>query len=121
MILVDTSIWIDHLRRGDALLEMRLTAALVLCHPFVVGELALGNLRQRKQVLPALSNLPQANIATEDEVLGLIDRQGLHGRGLGLVDVHLLAAARLTPGCTLWTRDRRLARAAQAMGLSTDR
>lgn len=118
MILVDTSIWIDHLRQGDALLSRRLEAAQVLIHPFVIGEIALGSLRQRSVILETLNNLPQANVATDEEVRGFIERERLSGLGLGYVDVHLLASARLTPDSLLWTRDKRLAEAAARLKLS---
>lgn len=118
MILVDTSIWIDHLRQGDPLLTRRLESAQVLAHPFVTGEIALGSLRQRDAVISALSDLPQARVATDEEVLRFIEREQLFGLGLGYVDVHLLAAARLTPGSTLWTRDKRLSEAAARLKLA---
>ncbi|MBN9561674.1 MAG: type II toxin-antitoxin system VapC family toxin [Alphaproteobacteria bacterium] len=108
MNLVDTSIWIDHLRAGDDTLTALLDAGRVLTHPFVIGELALGNLRQREVVLEALRNLPRADVATDGEVLHFIDRHALFGHGVGYVDIHLLAAARLTAGGRLWTRDKRL-------------
>ncbi len=108
MILVDTSIWIDHLRAGDRALVALLDAGDVLIHPFVIGELALGNLRQREIVLGALSDLPRASVATDVEALHFIDRHELFGRGIGYVDAHLLAAARLTAGAELWTNDGRL-------------
>lgn len=112
MILVDTSVWIDHLRSGAATLERLLSTGMVLGHPWIVGELALGNLAQRQTVLSLLKALPPAVVATEVEVLGLIDRERLHGRGIDYVDAHLLAAARLTPGARLWTRDKHLTDAA---------
>jgi len=118
VILVDTSVWVDHLRGGDAELAARLEAGEVLGHPFVLGELALGNLRQRRLILDALANLPQATVASDPEVLALIDRQPLHGLGIGYVDAHLLAAARLTPDGRLWTRDARLQAAAARLGLA---
>lgn len=118
MILADTSIWIDHLRKGDALLMRRLESAQVLAHPFVTGEIALGSLRQREVVISALGDLPQANVATEEEVLRFVERERLFGLGLGFVDVHLLAAIRLTSGSALWTRDKRLAEAAARLGLA---
>jgi predicted nucleic acid-binding protein len=118
MMLVDTSVWIDHLRAGDAALVAMLEADRVLTHPFVVGEIALGSLRQRDQVLSALRDLPRAMAATDDEVFGLIDQQGLYGKGIGYIDAHLLAAARLTPDCALWTRDRRLLAVAEQLGLA---
>ena len=107
MILVDTSVWVDHLRGLDAVLAERLNTGQVLIHPFVIGELALGNLHQRDDILALLRELPRAIVATDDEVSRFIDRNALFGRGVGYVDVHLLASARLTGG-TLWTRDRRL-------------
>jgi len=118
VILVDTSIWVDHLRFGNATLGALLNSGMVLTHPFVIGELSLGNLRQRETVLTALSDLPLAVVATDAEVLGFIDRHALFGRGVGYVDVHLLAAARLTTEAELWTGDRRLQGVADAMGLA---
>jgi len=118
VILVDTSVWIDHLRKGDARLVQRLEAGLVMSHPFVIGELALGSLRQRSTLLAALRDLPQASVALETEVLRFIEQQQLAGLGLGYVDVHLLAAVRITPGSSLWTRDKRLAAAASRLGMS---
>ena len=108
MILVDTSVWVDHLRAGDRALAALLDSGTVLSHPFVLGELALGQLRQREIVLNALSDLPQAKIATDSEVLHFIDRQALFGRGIGYVDAHLLASVQLTPSAKLWTRDKKL-------------
>lgn len=118
MILVDTSIWIDHLRQGDKALADLLDEAQVLVHPFVTGELALGNLRNRDEVLGALRSLPQAEMATEIEVLGFIEANGLAGTGIGYIDAHLLAAVRLSPGTALWTRDKRLLAASTRLGLS---
>jgi predicted nucleic acid-binding protein len=119
VILVDTSIWVDHLRSGNATLWALLNSGMVLTHPFVIGELSLGsNLRQRETVLTALSDLPLAVVATDAEVLGFIDRHALFGRGVGYVDAHLLAAARLTTEAELWTGDRRLQGVADAMGLA---
>ena len=96
MILVDTSVWIAHLRAGENGLATLLEAGAVLIHPFVIGELALGNLRQREIVLNALTDLPQASVATDAEVLHFIDQHRLFGRGVGYVDAHLLAAVQLT-------------------------
>ncbi|MBV8453445.1 MAG: type II toxin-antitoxin system VapC family toxin [Deltaproteobacteria bacterium] len=118
MILVDTSVWVDHLRAGDQTLVGLLDRGMVLAHSFVIGELALGILRQRALVLDALSDLPHASVATDVEVLQFIDRHNLFGRGIGYIDVHLLAAVRLTIGATLWTRDKRLYRVAQQLGLA---
>ncbi len=119
MILVDTSVWIDHLRLGDAALAELLAKGLTLTHPFVIGELALGSLRQRKVVLNALLGLPGASVADNDEVLAFIDREKLFAFGIGYVDAHLLAATRLTPNASLWTRDKRLATAAARLSLAT--
>ena len=119
MILVDTSVWIDHLRAGEAALAERLKAGQVLTHPFVIGELALGNLRGRETVLGALQDLPQASVASDREVLHFIERHALFGIGIGYIDAHLLAAVRLTPGSALWTHDKRLAAAAEKLGLVT--
>jgi predicted nucleic acid-binding protein len=118
VILVDTSIWVDHLRAGNRVLADLLDAGMVLAHPFVIGELALGNLRQREVVLNALSDLPQARVATNAEVLHFIDSHALFGRGVGYVDIHLLAAARLTAGTELWTSDKRLQSVAVQLGLA---
>jgi predicted nucleic acid-binding protein len=111
-VLVDTSVWVDHLRHGNRVLAQLLEQAEVVTHPFVLGELACGQLRQRELVLSTLAALPQARVATQDEVLHLIDAFRLMGRGLGWVDAHLLASARLER-MGLWTLDKRLATAAR--------
>jgi predicted nucleic acid-binding protein len=116
VILVDTSIWIEHLRSASAILTELLVDGEVLGHPFVLGELALGNLRQRDEIMLALRRLPQAVSTSHREVLQFVDREALFGRGIGYVDAHLLAAARLTVGAKLWTRDRRL----QAVAVQLD-
>jgi len=118
VILVDTSVWVHHLRAVDTVLVGLLETGMVLGHPFVTGELALGNLRQRDEILRMLRRLPQATSASHGEVLQFVDREALFGRGIGYVDAHLLAAARLTPGSKLWTRDRRLQAAAAQLGLA---
>ena len=101
MILVDTSVWVNHLGAGDQSLAALLNAGRVLAHPFMIGELALGALRQRAQILDDLSNLPQIGVAADAEVLKLIDRYALFDRGIGYIDVHLLAAVRLSSGTAL--------------------
>lgn len=116
MILVDTSVWVDHLHRGDAALAALLDRSVVLMHPFVLGELACGSLKDRAAVLELLRQLPAAEVATDGEVLHVIEQHGLHGKGIGWVDMHLLAAVLLTAGATLWTRDKRLHAVAQALG-----
>lgn len=117
MILVDTSVWIDHLRYGDSNLVNLLNTGQVLAHPFVIGELALGGLRQRDVILDTLNNLPRAKIAADEEVLAFINQSKLYGLGVGYIDAHLLASVRLTPGTLLWTRDKRLCAAASQLGL----
>lgn len=118
MILVDTSVWIDHLRSGNPTLADLLHTGAALVHAFVIGEIALGQLRQRDLILGMLGNLPQARIATDQEVLYFIDRHQLAGLGIGYVDAHLLAATTLTAGTRLWTKDRRLQDAADRLGLA---
>lgn len=120
MILVDTSVWIDHLRASDERMTQRLLAGQVLAHPFVLGELALGKLRNRDTVLGALQDMPQAAVATEPEVLRLIGEKGLFGLGIGYIDAHLLAAVLLTPGSLLWTRDKRLLAASAQLGITAN-
>ena len=117
MILVDTSVWIDHFRKGDRELERLLDEGLVLGHPFVIGELACGNLKNREEILSLLSVLPSASVATHEEALRLLSDRQLPGRGLGWIDVHLPASALLS-GATLWTRDRVLETTAAALGAS---
>lgn len=108
MILVDTSVWIDHLRSGNETLSRLLEAGAVLTHPWVIGELALGRLRRRDEVIDLLAGLPQAPSATPGEVLTFIDRNELYGSGIGYVDVQLLAATKLSAAARLWSADRRL-------------
>jgi predicted nucleic acid-binding protein len=117
MILVDTSVWIDHLRHGDAELTKLLNAGQVLTHPFVIGELALGSLQNRNIVIGALQNLPQVTIASDAEVLQFIDSHALFGTGIGYIDTHLLAAAKLSPGTLILTRDKRLLAESVRLGL----
>ncbi len=106
MVLVDTSVWVDHLRTGQLALARLLNRGLVLAHPWVIGELVLGNLSQRQDILGLLSALPSAEIATDAEVLELIEAEQLYGLGVGYVDAQLLAATRLTAYARLWTTDK---------------
>jgi len=115
MILVDTSIWIDHLRRGDPVLIRLLNEDQVLIHPFVVGELACGSLKSRNQILNLLKSLPQATVATDPETLDFIETHAIMGRGVGYVDAHLCASAQLS-NAKLWTRDKRLYAVVTDMG-----
>ena len=117
MILVDTSVWIDHLRRSEPTLVVVLEAGHVLTHPFVVGELACGNLNKRSELLSLLRDLPAAPVATDAEALGIIDHYRLMGLGIGYLDVHLLASAMLADGARLWTRDKRLVAVADRLKL----
>jgi len=116
LILVDTSVWVDHLRGGDAQLADLLERTKVVMHPFVAGEIACGSLADRAPILELLQDLPAATVAEAVEVLGFIERHVLHGKGIGYVDVHLLASVALTDGAQLWTRDKRLLAAAQTLG-----
>lgn len=121
MILVDTSVWAEHLRAGHAVLARLLDRGSVLVHPWVTGELALGHhLSNREEIMELLGRLPQAEVATDAEVLVLIKRRQLYGLGIGYVDVQLLAATRLTRDARLWTADKRLAAAGFQMGLLFD-
>ena len=113
---VDTSIWVDHLRNGDPALVALLNENRVACHPFIIGELACGNLRQRAEILALLAGLPAGRTADNGEILDFLESNRLCGKGLGLVDVHLLASARLD-GLKLWTRDRKLRSSAAELGL----
>ena len=118
MILVDTSVWVDHLREGAPALAAALEQGSALMHPFVLGELACGNLKNRAAVLRLLGKLPAAPIATDREALDYIERRALMGRGLGYVDVHLLASVDLAGTGRLWTRDKRLAAVATGLKLA---
>jgi len=118
LILVDTSVWVDHLRRGDAALVAALEADTVVAHAFVVGELACGQLKSRHQVLSLLRSLTQLAAATDDEALYFLERHRLFGHGLGYIDVHLLAAAALNRDALLWTRDKPLKTVAAELGLA---
>ena len=119
MTLVDTSVWVDHLRRRVPRLAALLNEGRVLCHPFVVGELACRHFERRDQVLQLLEALPGPPVANHAEALRLLQTQNLQGRGLGWIDVHLLASA-LLGNCGLWTRDKRLATAAARLGVTDD-
>jgi predicted nucleic acid-binding protein len=118
VILGDTSIWADHLRASDEQLAALLNSGEVLGHPFVIGELALGNLRERDAFLRDLLDLPQAIVASDEEVHRLINREQPFGRGIGYIDAHLVAAVRLTADTKLWTRDQTQNVVAAQLGLA---
>ncbi len=117
MVLVDTSIWVNHLRQGSRQLEKLLIDAEVMCHPFIIGELACGNIKNRNEIISLLQSLPMAPTIEFNEFLFFIDRNHLMGIGVGFVDVHLLASAQLK-GVPLWTADKRLKSAADQLELT---
>ena len=119
MILVDTSIWVDHLNNGDRAMASRLEAGDVLMHPHVIGEISLGSLRDRAGLITGLRMLPESAVASEEEVVTLIEDWKLFGTGIGYVDAHLLAATMLTPEAVFWTKDRRLHEQAERLGIAT--
>lgn len=118
MILADTSVWVDHLRSSDPIMTVLLQSGKIATHPFVVTEIALGSLRDRRKKLASMDALRQVNIAESDEVRRLIESHSLYSKGLGLTDVHLIASCMMTVGVQLWTRDKALAAVAQSMGVS---
>ena len=117
MILIDTSLLADHFRAVDPVVAALLAQGDVICHPFVIGEIMMGNPRNRHGIAELLNRLPQLPIASDSEVLDFVERHSLFGTGLGYVDAHLLAAARLTRGTTVWTRDRQMAKAAEHLSI----
>lgn len=114
MILVDTSVWVEHLRFGTIGLETLLIEGQVVCHPFIIGELACGNLKNREEILALLQNLPMASGAEDDEVVQFINGHQLMGKGLGYIDIHLLMSSMLN-NIPLWTLDKRLHEAAKSL------
>lgn len=118
MILLDTSVWIDYLRGSADNIKHLLEADLVVCHPFVIGEIALGNLRDRQGALADLGGLPSLPVVDPARVIQLIHDYALHGRGLGYVDVCLVTSTLSTPGALLWTKDVRLLHAAESLGIA---
>jgi predicted nucleic acid-binding protein len=117
MILVDTNIWIDHFNKKDAVLASHLNSGLVSCHPFIIGELACGNLSNRTAILGLLQNLPSTPMAAPHRILEFIDKHELMGKGLGYIDIHLLLSTILA-GVEIWTADKRLNMTADALGIS---
>ena len=118
MIILDISVWIDHARENNAHLFELFKEGRILIHPFMIGEVALGSLRDRDRILASLFKMPRPVVASEEEVLSLIRNRFLAGSGIGYVDAHLLASTRLTPETLLWTRDKRLKPIAEAMGIA---
>ena len=118
MILADTSVWIDHFRRGEPRLQAALDDGDVIMHPYIIGELACGNFANRDETLELLGHLPLSRVATHEETMAMIERRRLMGRGIGYMDAHLLAAAALTPEARLWTNDKRLAGVAASLRLA---
>jgi predicted nucleic acid-binding protein len=119
MVLVDTSVWVRHLREGNSDLEQLLNNGQVMCHPYIVGELACGNIKNRREVLSLLQLLPLATLATHKEILQFIESNHLMGKGLGYIDVHLSASAVLTR-VPLWSYDKKLGEANEVLGIRYD-
>ena len=117
MLLADTSVWIDHLRSGNQKLAGYLNEGTVLCHPFIIGELACGNVKNRIRILDMLESLPMVKVAEQDEVLQLISKHRLHGKGIGWIDCHLLASSFIS-NCKLWTFDKPLLKVARTLNIS---
>lgn len=119
MILIDTSVWVSHLRESISKLEQFLNKGEVICHPFVIGELASGSIKNRSEIISLLSALPKADTLTDEEVLLFIEKNNLMGKGLSLIDIHLLASAILSESA-LWTLDNKLKQEARALGISCE-
>jgi len=118
VILIDSSVWMDHFRKPNRHLMALLDAEEGCTHPFVIGEVACGNLKNRKEIITLLHALPDAHKADDDEILFFIERHGLNGRGVGLIDIHLLASC-LMDRCFLWTADKRLQIVAEELHISS--
>lgn len=118
MIIVDTSVWIDHLRQSNPELEEALLGNSILLHAFVLGEIALGSISNRRDILEEMQQMPFANKAEEDEIIDLIEREHFFGSGIGYVDAHLIASTLLQTDCKLWTRDKRLEAIAHRLGIA---
>ena len=116
MVLVDTSLWVSHLRKANSHLQKLLVEGEVLCHPFIIGEIACGNMKNRTEILSLLHALPVAQVAEGDELLQFIENKKIYGLGIGLIDVHLLASAFLTRA-SLWTADKNLQKIATKLNI----
>jgi hypothetical protein len=119
MILVDTSVWVSHLREGNSKLEQYLNKGEIVTHPFVIGELACGSIKNRNEILSLLDALPKTEILTDEEVMLFIEKNNLMGKGLGLIDIHLLASAILSEAA-IWTLDAKLKQEAHTFGISCE-
>jgi predicted nucleic acid-binding protein len=119
MILADSVIWADHIRKFDQELAVLVDNDQILMHPHVVGEIALGSLKDRTLLIERLNRLPAAPVARDSDVLMLIEANALYSTGIGYVDAHLLASVRLLPGAVLWTRDKRLHKQAERLGIAS--
>ena len=117
MILADTSVWVDHLRNGSAEMESCLRQGLIAMHPFIVAEISLGSLKNRRQVLADMEALLEVKVAQLSEVREMIEVRGLYSKGIGLTDAHMIASCLLTPGTQLWTRDAAMGKVALALGV----
>jgi hypothetical protein len=117
VILIDTSLLADHFRATDPVVARLLEEGDALCHPFVIGEIMMENPRNRREISELLNRLPQVQVALDSEVLNFVERHGLFGTGLGYIDAHLLLSVQFTPGATIWTRDRRMAKAAEKLAI----
>jgi predicted nucleic acid-binding protein len=120
MILADTSIWVDHFRRRNPKMENSLSRGQILTHPFIVAEIALGSLHDRRKKLDDMEALLEVKVAQLNEVRHMIEAHALHSRGIGLIDAHLIASCLITPGTKLWTRDGALEKTAKAVGIAVD-
>ena len=120
MILADTSIWVDHLRNRNPEMEKYLSRGQILMHPFIVAEISLGSLRNRKNTLDAMASLLEVKVAAPSEVRHMIEAHTLYSKGIGLTDAHLIASCLITPGTQLWTRDVAMKKVAAALGILVD-
>jgi len=118
IVLADTSVWTDHIRNGDAQMQVLADGERLLMHPYVIAELRMGNLKRRKTFLSGLHEMDMAVRASDEEVAALVENHRLFGSGIGWIDVHLLTSVLLMDEVRLWTRDRRLNAAAQRLGVA---
>ena len=121
MILADTSIWVDYLRcrnlRSNPEMEQRLSRGQIVMHPFIVAEIALGSLHNRRKILSEMESLLEVKVAQFHEVRHMIEAHSLYSKGIGLTDAHLIASCLMTPGTQLWTRDSNMEKVAKALGI----